>query len=147
MKFCFFVLSVTVLVTACNSSPKPAETATLLKSDSTFVLQPELPPVKEEVVATASPVEKRKVATRNSTASNSTTSSSGTTSESSNTAAAKKGWSKTAKGAVIGGVVGAGTGAIVNKKNRAAGAVIGGVLGAGAGAVIGNQMDKKDGRH
>jgi hypothetical protein len=60
---------------------------------------------------------------------------------------AKKGWSKTAKGAVIGGVAGAGTGAVVNKKNRAAGAVIGGVLGAGAGAVIGNEMDKKDGRH
>ena len=54
---------------------------------------------------------------------------------------------KTAKGAVIGGVVGAGTGAVVNKKNRAAGAVIGGVVGAGAGAVIGNEMDKKDGRH
>jgi uncharacterized membrane protein YebE (DUF533 family) len=71
----------------------------------------------------------------------------GNSSESSNTAAAKKGWSKTAKGAVIGGVVGAGTGAVVNKKNRAAGAVIGGVLGAGAGAVIGNEMDKKDGRH
>ncbi|RYZ27767.1 MAG: glycine zipper 2TM domain-containing protein [Chitinophagaceae bacterium] len=47
----------------------------------------------------------------------------------------------------MGGVVGAGTGAIVNKKNRVAGAVIGGVIGAGTGAVIGNQMDKKDGRH
>ena len=43
--------------------------------------------------------------------------------------------------------MGAGTGAVVNKKNRAAGAVIGGVVGAGAGAVIGNEMDKKDGRH
>ena len=59
----------------------------------------------------------------------------------------KKGWSKTAKGAVIGGVAGAAGGAIINKKNRAAGAVIGGVVGAGAGAVIGNDMDKKDGRH
>ena len=59
----------------------------------------------------------------------------------------KKGWSKTAKGAVIGGVVGAGAGAIIDKNNRGAGAVIGGVVGAGAGAIIGNQMDKKDGRH
>lgn len=58
----------------------------------------------------------------------------------------KKGWSKTAKGAVIGGVTGAAAGAILNKKNRAVGAVIGGVIGAGGGAVIGRQMDKKDGR-
>ena len=67
-------------------------------------------------------------------------------SESSN-AAKKKGWSKAAKGAVIGGVVGAGTGAVVNKKNRAVGAVIGGVLGAGAGYGIGRGMDKRDGRY
>jgi outer membrane lipoprotein SlyB len=67
-------------------------------------------------------------------------------SESSN-AAKKKGWSKAAKGAVIGGVVGAGTGAVINKKNRAAGAVIGGVLGAGAGYGIGRGMDKRDGRY
>jgi hypothetical protein len=62
-------------------------------------------------------------------------------------AAKKKGWSKTAKGAVIGGAGGAVIGAVVNKKNRAAGAVIGGVLGAGTGAVIGRSQDKKDGRY
>jgi hypothetical protein len=67
-------------------------------------------------------------------------------SQSSN-AAKKRGWSKAAKGAVIGGVVGAGTGAVVNKKNRAVGAVIGGVLGAGAGYGIGRGMDKRDGRY
>ena len=61
-------------------------------------------------------------------------------------AAKKKGWSKSAKGAVIGGVAGAAAGAIINKKNRAAGAVIGGVVGAGGGYVIGRKMDKKDGR-
>jgi hypothetical protein len=44
-------------------------------------------------------------------------------------------------------VVGAGTGAVINKKNRAAGAVIGGVLGAGAGYGIGRGMDKRDGRY
>lgn len=67
-------------------------------------------------------------------------------SESGNTAEAKKGWSKTAKGAVIGGVVGAGTGAVINKKHRGKGAIIGGVVGAGAGAIIGRDQDKKDGR-
>jgi hypothetical protein len=67
--------------------------------------------------------------------------------ESANTAEAeKKGWSKKAKGAVIGGAAGAAAGAIINKKNRAVGAVIGGVIGAGGGYVIGSKMDKKDGR-
>ncbi|MDB5205581.1 MAG: hypothetical protein JWR72_656 [Flavisolibacter sp.] len=147
MKFCFLVVSATVLVAACNNSPKEVESTTLLKSDSTFVVQPELPVVKEEATIHAAPVEKKAAVRKSNTTSNSTTSTGSSTSQSSNTAAEKKGWSKTAKGAVIGGVVGAGTGAVVNKKNRAAGAVIGGVLGAGAGAVIGNEMDKKDGRH
>ena len=60
--------------------------------------------------------------------------------------AEKKKWSKAAKGAVIGGVIGAGSGAVINKRNRAIGAVIGGVLGAGAGYGIGRSIDKKDGR-
>lgn len=58
----------------------------------------------------------------------------------------KEGWSKAAKGAVIGGVAGAAGGAIINKKNRVAGAVIGGVIGAAGGYGIGRNMDKKDGR-
>jgi Glycine zipper len=71
-------------------------------------------------------------------------------SESSNAAKAsstKRGWSKGAKGAVIGGVGGAAAGAIINKRNRGAGAIIGGVLGAGAGYGIGHGKDKKDGRN
>lgn len=68
-------------------------------------------------------------------------------SESSNTAMRKKGWSKAAKGAVIGGGSGAVIGAVVNKKNRAAGAVIGGAVGAGAGYGVGRSLDKKDGRY
>ena len=55
----------------------------------------------------------------------------------------KKGWSKTAKGAVIGGVGGAVAGAVIGKGK---GAVIGGVLGAAGGAIIGRSKDKKDGR-
>jgi hypothetical protein len=58
----------------------------------------------------------------------------------------KEGWSKAAKGAVIGGVAGAAGGAVLNKKNRVAGAVIGGVIGAAGGYGIGRNMDKKDGR-
>ncbi|WP_256009813.1 YMGG-like glycine zipper-containing protein [Desertivirga xinjiangensis] len=58
---------------------------------------------------------------------------------------ARKGWSKAAKGAVIGAGAGALTGVIVDKKDGR-GAVIGGLAGAGAGYVIGRSQDKKDGR-
>ncbi|MDB5196808.1 MAG: glycine zipper protein [Flaviaesturariibacter sp.] len=68
-------------------------------------------------------------------------------SESSNAAKEKKGISKAAKGAIIGGVAGAVGGAVINKKNRAVGAVIGGVVGAAGGYGIGRGMDKKDGRY
>jgi len=58
----------------------------------------------------------------------------------------KKGWSSTAKGAVIGTGVGAVTGAIVSK-HKVGGAVVGGLLGAGAGAgtgaIIDNSKKKK----
>jgi hypothetical protein len=58
----------------------------------------------------------------------------------------KKGMSNKTKGAVIGGVVGAGAGAVINKKNPVVGAVVGAVLGAGGGYVIGSKMDKKTGQ-
>ena len=61
--------------------------------------------------------------------------------------AKKKGWSKAAKGTVIGAAAGAGAGALINKKNRGLGAVIGGVVGGGAGYAIGRSKDKKDGRY
>jgi hypothetical protein len=55
----------------------------------------------------------------------------------------KKGWSNTAKGAVIGAGVGAVTGAIVDKKSSATGAVVGGLAGAGVGAATGAVIDHK----
>lgn len=74
------------------------------------------------------------------------TSSAGNGSAETPTVEKKEGWSKAAKGAVIGGVAGAAGGAILNKKNRVVGAVIGGVVGAAGGYGIGRTMDKKDGR-
>jgi hypothetical protein len=59
----------------------------------------------------------------------------------------KKGWSKAAKGAAIGGGAGAIAGAVLIKKNRVAGGAIGGIVGAGIGYVIGRSKDKKDGRY
>lgn len=57
----------------------------------------------------------------------------------------KKGWSRKAKGAVIGGAAGAATGAAVSR-NNSKGAVIGGVVGAGSGYLYGRKKDKKKGR-
>jgi len=56
--------------------------------------------------------------------------------------AKKKGWSHTAKGAVVGAGTGAVTGAIINSKNRGQGAVIGTLIGAGVGAGTGLIVDK-----
>ncbi len=55
-------------------------------------------------------------------------------------APARKKWSHTAKGAVVGAGTGAITGAIVNKK-RAEGAIVGTLIGAGVGAGTGAIVD------
>ncbi|MEO1284469.1 MAG: glycine zipper domain-containing protein, partial [Pseudomonadota bacterium] len=49
----------------------------------------------------------------------------------------------TRQGALLGGILGAGIGAIFSD-DRAKGAVIGGALGAGTGAIIGNNLDKQE---
>ena len=58
MKIYFLALSVTLMASACNTSPKADETTTLLKSDSTFVVGPELPLVKSETTSSIRTVEK-----------------------------------------------------------------------------------------
>jgi hypothetical protein len=60
--------------------------------------------------------------------------------------AKKKGWSKAAKYAVIGGGSGAVLGAVINKKDRVKGGVVGGVVLGGLGYIIGRSQDRKDGR-
>lgn len=57
----------------------------------------------------------------------------------------KKGWSKGAKDATIGGVGGAVAGAAVSH-DHSKGAIIGGVAGAGAGYLVGHHKDKQSGR-
>lgn len=171
MNLCSFLLGATVLVTACNSkAPATADTTTSTPDTGMVIAGPEIAPADtQQVTQTPAAADKQETtkpspskSTSNTTGSNSNSSQStsgnsnagsngdGTASSGSGTtetATEKKGWSKTAKGAVIGGVTGAAAGAVINKKNRGVGAVIGGVTGAAAGAVIGDQMDKKDGRH
>ncbi len=47
------------------------------------------------------------------------------------------------QGAIVGGLVGAGVGAIANNSNPLLGAVAGGAIGAAGGGLIGNQLDKQ----
>ena len=75
-----------------------------------------------------------------STSNNTNTNSGQTT-----TVRRRRGWSKAAKDATIGGVGGAVIGAVISK-NHVTGAIIGGVIGAGGGYILGRSKDKKDGR-
>lgn len=58
----------------------------------------------------------------------------------------KKGWSKSAKYAVIGATGGGILGAVINKKDPVKGGIIGAVILGGGGYVLGRSQDKKDGR-
>lgn len=145
MRNILILIAVAGIISACNGNA--SETAKI-DQDSVRMVQ-KLDSFKR--VATADSMAAITAATAASQRRNnisSTRSSSGsntqTTTSTSNTTQ-KKGWSSAAKGAVIGGVLGAGTGILVDKKDGR-GAAIGGVVGAGAGYVIGREQDKKSGR-
>ena len=107
----------------------------------------------QAVAATAKAKEPKVVVVREPSSNHSHASTSTNNSNSSNTSnnsnttttTRKKGWSSTAKGAVIGAGVGGITGAMIDKK-KGRGAVIGGLLGAGAGAGVGAIIDGKEKR-
>jgi hypothetical protein len=124
-----------------SSQPVPQAVAPVKKSAPVRTIYKTIPAPKSTSASGSS-------SSNGSGNSDATASSGSGTSQSSGEAKAsqKKGISKAAKGAVIGGVAGAAGGAILNKKNRVVGAVIGGVVGAAGGYGIGRQMDKKDGR-
>lgn len=131
--------SVNALQQSQQAQSGPEKTKTIVKYVPVKTSQPK-PVVKNSSSSSSS---------NSSSAGSGTAGNSGSAnSESSETAKVdkKEGWSKAAKGAVIGGVAGAAGGAIINKQNRVVGAVIGGVVGAAGGYGIGRTMDKKDGR-
>lgn len=164
MKRILSVFAIAATMAACNSNSRTAGESTTMNPvvmpDTTglaayqqWKAQNELASYaafqQGSVAASEGATPQRTSSPRKSSAQRTRSSGSGgsMSSGSSNTAKAKKGWSKAAKGAVIGGVAGAAGGAIINKRNRVAGGVIGGVLGAGVGYGIGRSMDKKDGRY
>lgn len=173
MKQILFALSTVAIMASCsNNNPRTAaETQSLMKPVDTAGLaqfqqwkaqnelavanqlaqqnqvaaqQPTKEIVRERVVYVNRPAtsSRRSTATRHY-ASN----GSGVYNSTSSNTAKRRGWSKGAKGAVIGGVGGAVAGAVINKRNRGVGAIIGGVLGASVGYGIGHSKDKRDGRY
>ena len=97
--------------------------------------------IYQESMAKSTPVKSNQAVVRKTK--ETTGSMSTSTSYPAKAAVKKKGWSNAAKGAVIGGVVGAAGGAVIYKKNRVLGGVIGGVVGAAGGFGIGKHLDKK----
>lgn len=170
MKKLLLIPGISILMIACNTMPEQNTTQpaqpTISQQDTTGLAAYNAWKAQNELAninatqslqqAQATPEKTRTIVkyvpvktTPSKSVSHSASSGSGSmNNESSETAKVeqKKGWSKAAKGAVIGGVAGAAGGAIINKKNRVVGAVIGGVLGAAGGYGIGRGMDKNDGR-
>jgi len=146
----------TILFSACNSKPSADDAAKVLTYTDTVGLadfqkwkvQNELkdPSVYYQVGSVASTREPIKSHSSVQRTSNASSRSLNSVSQYPAKTTVKKGWSRKAKGAVIGGGGGAILGAVINKNNRLVGGAIGGALGAGIGYVIGNELDKKHGR-
>lgn len=133
MKALYFILISLIVVSCQNQGKMEIEKAKLATVDSMKVeiekqrvidsMQVEMAKIEEAKIET----QKEVVIVNQPAATTSTT-------------ARKKGWSSTAKGAVIGAGVGAATGAIISKK-KVQGAIIGGIAGAGVGAGTGAIID------
>ena len=160
MKRFFYTLSivalVAVLLAACNNKPGTAieNTKGLSYSDTVGLAEFQGWKAQNERLNAIEAYKQNANATTASSRTSTTKRTSGTRSgsmvagsENQAKAAKKKGWSKAAKGAVIGAGSGAVIGAVINKRNRAVGAAIGGVIGGGVGYGIGRSKDKKDGRY
>lgn len=142
-----FVAIAAVLMVACNRQPKTAS-ETVIFADTTGLAEfqqwkamnerADAEMYYNQPAAAPRPVARQTSSPRRS---------SGSMSSASTAPAKKKGWSKAAKGAVIGGTSGAVLGAVIHKRNRVVGGVVGGILGGGVGYGIGRSQDKKDGRY
>ena len=158
IKIALFVFIILLSFAGCKSNNKPETRDIQLLTDSSAYNNNTFSDTSTKTEANAIPPKVNTTGTHHSTStrttstggSGTTSSNSGTVSNSGSTSTTstttqKKGWSKAAQGAVIGGVGGAIGGAIISKK-KGTGAVVGGVIGAAGGYIIGRSKDKKDGR-
>ena len=151
MKHVLSVLAIAAFLGACNERQTAAgtESSVTVTADTTGMAQFKAWKAEQEKQALIDSVKKSeaaKHAVSRKSNSSSTVKNETISYESSNAAEQKKGWSKKAKGAIIGAGTGAAAGAVINKKDRVLGGVVGGVVGGAAGYGIGRHKDKKDGR-
>ena len=140
MKYlCLFIMTASML-TACNSGANKAAAEKIARQQTIDSLNTVL--AKQKVIDSMKEVQQKTV--KNNTHA---VQSGGDMATVASHPAKKKGWSHTAKGAVVGAGTGAVTGAIINSKNRGEGAVIGTLIGAGIGAgtglIVDNSVKKK----
>lgn len=153
------VVAIAVVMVACNNRPVASTGKVLTYSDTTGLASFQQWKAQNELAPSASYMQGNEYAARPvivkkyyttrivRPARRSYASSTSRSSYSSYPAKQKRGWSKAAKGTVIGAGGGALIGALVDKHNRGMGAVIGGLLGGAGGYGIGRHMDKNDGRY
>lgn len=134
-KLLSFILIASMLA-ACNGGAEKAAAARQKTIDSLNTV------VARQKTIDSMKMVNEKAVKRNTHVEAAENSGGGNLSTNSTQAAKKKGWSHTAKGAVVGAGTGAVTGAIINHNDRAKGAVLGAVIGAGVGAGTGLIVDK-----
>ena len=146
MKKLFLSLATVTVLFACNnkaSQEEAIESAKQAAVDSVNNANA-VSEAKQQAIDSMKAVEKTRVKNAPETVQHSNGNSADNSTPAASTATTtekKKGWSHTAKGAVVGAGTGAVTGAIINKNDRVKGAAIGTVVGAGAGAGIGAIVD------
>jgi len=143
MKKLIYSVAFIVLIASCKNKPESVTEAAYQDSVRKVAIIDSLAQIKADSIVRVEATKKAEMASA------ARAQSGAYASESSNAAKTPqkpKGLSKAAKGAIIGGVVGAGTGALIDKKKRGRGAVIGGATGAGVGYTIGRAGDRKSGR-
>ncbi|MFA9189014.1 YMGG-like glycine zipper-containing protein [Flavobacterium sp. FBOR7N2.3] len=136
MKYIYVMLA-SLMIVSC----KKAETAGVMDDSQVKIDSMKMEMVKQKAIDSMK-IEMAKQEAETAAKEKEVTVVNHTTTQAAPAPAAKKKWSSTAKGAVIGAGVGAATGAIVSKK-KGTGAIIGGLAGAGVGAGTGAIIDGK----
>jgi len=142
---CIALASAALLFASCQGNPDAAigdaKQATI---DSMNAVNE----VKQQVIDSMNTAKaKHRSSSREAGSYNSSTANTTSPAATTTTAEKKKGWSHTAKGAVVGAGAGAVTGALINKdhlKGAAIGTVIGAGVGAGTGAIVDHAKKKKE---
>jgi uncharacterized protein YcfJ len=134
---------VSILAVSCSNNNTEKELAVLQAKQATIDSMNTVASLKEEATKKTYVVAKKSTPKRSTVRYSSYSDNAALPTATPAPAEQKKGWSNKAKGAVIGGVIGAGAGAVISKEKKVQGAIIGGVLGAGAGYGVGAILDKK----